>query len=403
MANASHELRTPLAGQRTLLEVALADPEASAADLRAACEEALALEEHQERLIGALLTLASSEGGVERRESVDLAALAGRVVMMGTDEAHRRGVRLQVSPGAAWAAGDPDLLESLLANLVANGLRHNVDGGSLQAVTETRAGQAVVSVTNTGPAVSAEDVDRLFEPFRRAGNDRTRTGDGHGLGLSIVRAVADAHGATLTVEPQTGGGLRVEVVFPFQAWRPGRRKAPARAYRFTSQAASGAPPSVAAAARRRGVRDLDEAGRAMQDQPRPPREDSGRERHAAPCAGIRSRSTRYVKGWTTTGSQPCEPRDDRAGCLELVDRKGLEALSMRNVAATLGIGTMTLYGHVRTRDEIVSGIVELLLGEVDTRVRAEKRWVDILRRVAASGARWLCAIRRRLHWLPRRP
>ncbi len=214
VANASHELRTPLAGQRTLLEVALADPEASAADLRAACEEALALEEHQERLIGALLTLASSEGGVERRESVDLAALAGRVVMMGTDEAHRRGVRLLVSPGAAWAAGDPDLLESLLANLVANGLRHNVDGGSLQAVTETRAGQAVVSVTNTGPAVSAEDVDRLFEPFRRAGNDRTRTGDGHGLGLSIVRAVADAHGATLTVEPQTGGGLRVEVVFP---------------------------------------------------------------------------------------------------------------------------------------------------------------------------------------------
>ncbi len=70
--------------------------------------------------------------------------------------------------------------------------------------------------------------------------------------------------------------------------------------------------------------------------------------------------------------------------LELVDRKGLEALSMRNVAATLGIGTMTLYGHVRTRDEIVSGIVELLLGEVDTRVRAEERWDDSLRRVAAS-------------------
>ena len=214
VANASHELRTPLAGQRTLLEVALADPQASAAELRAACEEALALEEHQERLIGALLTLASSEGGVERRESVDLAALAGRIVMTRTDEAHRRGVRLQVSPGAAWAAGDPDLLESLIANLVDNGLRHNVDGGSLQVVAETRAGQAVVSVTNTGPMVSSEDVDRLFEPFRRAGDDRTRTRDGHGLGLSIVRAVTEAHGATLTVEPQTEGGLCVEVVFP---------------------------------------------------------------------------------------------------------------------------------------------------------------------------------------------
>ena len=112
VANASHELRTPLAGQRTLLEVALADPKASAADLRAACEEALALEEHQERLIAALLTLASSEGGVERRESVDLAALTGRVVMLRADEAHRRGVRLQVSPGAAWATGDPDCRRS---------------------------------------------------------------------------------------------------------------------------------------------------------------------------------------------------------------------------------------------------------------------------------------------------
>jgi signal transduction histidine kinase len=214
VANASHELRTPLAGQRTLLEVALADPKASAADLRAACEEALALEEHQERLIEALLTLASSEGGVERRESVDLAALAEHVVMMRADEAHRRRVRVQVSSATARVAGDPDLLESLVANLVTNGLRHNVDDGSLQVVTETRAGQAVVSVTNTGPMVSAEDIDRLFEPFRRTGNDRTRTRDGHGLGLSIVRAVTEAHGSTLTVEPQTGGGLRVEVVFP---------------------------------------------------------------------------------------------------------------------------------------------------------------------------------------------
>jgi signal transduction histidine kinase len=214
VANASHELRTPLAGQRTLLEVALADPKASAADLRAACEEALALEEHQERLIEALLTLASSEGGVERRESVDLAALAEHVVMMRVDEAHNRRVRVQVSSATARVAGDPDLLESLVANLVTNGLRHNVDDGSLQVVTETRAGQAVVSLTNTGPMVSAEDVDRLFEPFRRADRDRTQTRAGHGLGLSIVRAVADAHKATLTVEPRSDGGLRVEVVFP---------------------------------------------------------------------------------------------------------------------------------------------------------------------------------------------
>jgi signal transduction histidine kinase len=213
VANASHELRTPLAGQRTLLEVALADPKASAAELRAACQEALALEEQQERLIGALFTLASSEGGVERRESVDLAAVAEQVVMLRADEAHGRHVRVQVSPGTAQVAGDPDLLVSLVANLVENGLRHNVDDGSLHVVTETPAGEAVVSVTNTGPMVSPEDVGRLFEPFRRA-VDRTRTRDGHGLGLSIVRAVADAHQATVTVEPQTEGGLCVEIAFP---------------------------------------------------------------------------------------------------------------------------------------------------------------------------------------------
>lgn len=215
VANASHELRTPLAGQRTLIQVALADSDASAADLRAACEEALALEEQQERLIEALLTMASSEGGVERRESIDLAALAEQVVMARAEEAHRRRVRVQVSPGAASVDGDSDLLESLVANLVDNGLRHNVDGGSVVVVTETRAGQAVVSVTNTGPMVSPGDVGRLLEPFRRAGIDRTDTAKtGHGLGLPIVRAIADAHDATLTLEPCPNGGLRIEVVFP---------------------------------------------------------------------------------------------------------------------------------------------------------------------------------------------
>lgn len=93
-------------------------------------------------------------------------------------------------------------------------MRHNFEGGSLQVVTETRADQAVVAVTNTGPMVSSEDVERLFEPFRRAGGDRTRTRDGHGIGLSIVRAVADAHDASVTVVPQSRGGLRVEVLFP---------------------------------------------------------------------------------------------------------------------------------------------------------------------------------------------
>ena len=214
VANASHELRTPLTVERTLLQVALASPQADAERLRSTCEKLLEQNDQQQRLIGALLTLASSEGGIERWEGVDLAVVVERVTMQRAEQADRRQVRVQMSPSKAKVVGDPDLLESLVANLVDNGLRHNAEGGSLHVLTETRAGQAVFTVTNTGRMVSAEDVDRLFEPFRRAGDDRTRTKDGHGLGLSIVRAVADGHGATVTVEPQTEGGLRVEVVFP---------------------------------------------------------------------------------------------------------------------------------------------------------------------------------------------
>src|SRR5579863_4561962 len=87
VANASHELRTPLAGQRTLLQVALADPDADTADLRAACEEALALGERQGRLVDGLLTLATSERGIERREPLDLAEIAEQVLVSRRQEA----------------------------------------------------------------------------------------------------------------------------------------------------------------------------------------------------------------------------------------------------------------------------------------------------------------------------
>ena len=213
VANASHELRTPLTVERTLLQVALANPRADAERLRTTCEKLLAQNDQQQRLLGALLTLASSEGGVERWEGVDLGAVVEHVVTQHDQDARHRGLRVKVSLGAAQAVGDPDLLESLVANLVDNGIRHNVDGGFLQVVTESRAGRAVISVTNSGPVVSPEDVQALLEPFRRS-VDRIHIRGGHGLGLSIVRAVADAHGATLSVKPCPDGGLRVEVDFP---------------------------------------------------------------------------------------------------------------------------------------------------------------------------------------------
>jgi signal transduction histidine kinase len=214
VANASHELRTPMAAERTLLQVALADPAADTASLREACEQVLALGTRTERLIDALLTLATGERGIERRESFDLADLAGHVAGALGETAATAGIRLDVALGPAPAAGDPRLAESLIANLADNALRHNVPGGWAELSTATRGGHAVVSVRNTGPVIPPQDVDRLFQPFQRLGAERTRRVGGHGLGLAIVRAIADAHGGCVTAAARDGGGLDIAVAFP---------------------------------------------------------------------------------------------------------------------------------------------------------------------------------------------
>ena len=146
VANASHELRTPLTAERTVLQVALADPGAGAAALRSACEEVLALGQQQERLIDALLTLASGEQGIERPEPFDLAGVTGKVIAGRRAEAERRGLRLTASLAAAPASGDPSLAGSLVANLVDNALRYNTPGGSISVATSAAAGRATVSV-----------------------------------------------------------------------------------------------------------------------------------------------------------------------------------------------------------------------------------------------------------------
>ena len=214
VANASHELRTPLAAERTLLQVALADPEASTETLRSACREALALGEQQETLIGALLTLATSERGLERRERFDLAGVAQKVIMDQEAAAGRRGIQVDAVLQPAPAAGDPSLAESLVANLVDNAVRHNRPDGRVQVSVTASEGQAVLAISNTGEPVPQAEVDRLFQPFQRLGADRVRGAGGHGLGLAIVRAIADAHGAVLTAAPAPGGGLAVQVTFP---------------------------------------------------------------------------------------------------------------------------------------------------------------------------------------------
>jgi signal transduction histidine kinase len=213
VANASHELRTPLARQRTLIEVALADPQPSVESLKAACGRALAASEQQEQLIDALLTLARTQRGLRARVPIDVGTIARDVLEARRDDAQRAGLTVRADLGAAPSAGDPRLAERLAANLVGNAIRHNVAGGWVSASTAMRAGRAVLTVANSGPEVPPAQVGRLFEPFQRLGEDRVGSG-GSGLGLSIVKAVAAAHDAWVHARALPGGGLEVRVHFP---------------------------------------------------------------------------------------------------------------------------------------------------------------------------------------------
>ena len=214
VANASHELRTPLAAEKTVLQVALADPDASAAALRSACTTALQWTEQQEHLIDALLTLASSQRGIERWEPFDLADIARDAVLHHHRAAESRGIHIGATLSAAPATGDPALAESLITNLVGNAIRHNVDGGWVEISTAIADGRADIAVSNTGPLISRDEIDNLFQPFQRTGAQRTGSGPGHGLGLAIVSAIVGVHGAGLGVSARPEGGLRITVSFP---------------------------------------------------------------------------------------------------------------------------------------------------------------------------------------------
>jgi len=218
VANASHELRTPLARQRTLIEVALADPEPSIASLRGVCQRLLVTGEEQERLIEALLTLARSQRGLDRREPVELAAIADGVLRAKWPEAESRGLTVTANLQSAPALGDAPLTERLVANLVENAVRHNVPRGTVEIGTGTWAGHAILSVFSAGPIIPPDQVGRLFQPFQRgAPRDRTGSRNGLGLGLSIVAAIAEAHDAWLQTHALPGGGLGIRVGFPLAA------------------------------------------------------------------------------------------------------------------------------------------------------------------------------------------
>jgi signal transduction histidine kinase len=232
VANASHELRTPLTAERALLQVALDDPDTTSEDWRSTARKVLTANSEQERLIEALLTLASSEGGLDRRKPIDLPAICRNALARPRPGTGAPGLHIQTALGPAILDGDPRLIERLVANLVDNAVGHNMPGGHVWVATAITAGSAVLTVTNTGPVIPDDEVGRLFQPFQRLDPGRTHHKDGHGLGLSIVKAIATAHGATITARPQPGGGLAIDIAFPLpapvsppQTRRPGAARA----------------------------------------------------------------------------------------------------------------------------------------------------------------------------------
>lgn len=232
VANASHELRTPITRERTLLQVTRANPASTLDTWQAVSAELLASNSEQERLVEALLTLASTEGGPCQREPVDLAPLASACLAGADPETSRLGLRAGADIRSAALDGDPVLILRLTENLIDNAVRHNIPGGHIQVATGTSGGRATLSVTNSGPVIPTAEFDRLFQPFQRLGTRRAR-GDGHGLGLSIVRAIAVAHDAIITARAVPDGGLSIAVSFAprlssqagQQAGQAGRRSA----------------------------------------------------------------------------------------------------------------------------------------------------------------------------------
>lgn len=221
VANASHELRTPLAINRTLIEVALDDPQVPDAT-RKLGETLLVVNRRNERLIDGLLLLATSDQRLDKYSRVNLADAASRAITTAGPAAQAAGIHIGSDLMPAHVMGDPALLERLGQNVVDNAVRYNItEHGWVYVTVSGDSRFARLVVENTGPVVAPYDVNGLFEPFRRlASNERiaefghAASSRGAGLGLSIVRSVATAHGGDVRAQARLDGGLIVTVTLP---------------------------------------------------------------------------------------------------------------------------------------------------------------------------------------------
>jgi|HubBroStandDraft_5_1064220.scaffolds.fasta_scaffold06107_4 signal transduction histidine kinase len=220
VANASHELRTPLTTMRASLDVALAKPDPAPPQTVALAARLRTELDRIDRLLEAFLVLARAQHRDLPGQTVlplDYAVSAALADQAVAIDALRLTVQHAGDPGGAWVAGSHALLSRMVENVIDNAVCHNQDGGWIRVTAGTRDGRATLTVENGGPLLGQEQVSQLSQPFRRLGADRTGSDSGSGLGLSIVAAIAEAHGGTLSLHARDGGGLRVSIELPAAA------------------------------------------------------------------------------------------------------------------------------------------------------------------------------------------
>jgi signal transduction histidine kinase len=212
-AQASHELRTPIAIMGAEADIVLDAPDASARETELA-KSVRAQATRSERLVSGLLVLARSESTMRENDRVDLADLAGDVIGEQVTDADAAHVRVDLELESAETTGDAVLLKHLIGNMVSNAIRYNHDGGFVRIEARREGGMSCVRVSNTGPIVEPDDLDRLFHPFQRGMDVVSRREGGFGLGLAIIRSVTAVHSGELHATPRPEGGLVLTVCLP---------------------------------------------------------------------------------------------------------------------------------------------------------------------------------------------
>jgi len=211
----AHDLKSPLTRIRGMAEIALttgksaAEYEAMAASVIEECDRLLSI-------INTMLMIAKTEAGVEKpaRDKIDLAELVREACELFGTTAEDRGLTLSCDvPKGCVIAGDARMLQRLLANLLDNAVKYTPAGGRVEvSLAAIVGGGATLAVKDTGVGISAEDLPRIFERFYRG--DRSRSEAGTGLGLSLARAIARAHGGDITVQSRPAEGSTFVVTLP---------------------------------------------------------------------------------------------------------------------------------------------------------------------------------------------